>query len=110
MVEGHVPQGVEVQVLSSAQIGKIPTNGDFLFGLDRNLSKPPAEARLIDKYQTTTCYCALCLCEFIHNDRFELVTVSFKFCTRLWEFNGEDDLIANRQTVCREWLRLVNIN
>jgi len=29
MVEGHVPQGVEVQVLSSAQIGKIPVYGDF---------------------------------------------------------------------------------
>jgi len=33
MVEGHVPQGVEVQVLSSALVRKIPVNGDFSFDL-----------------------------------------------------------------------------
>jgi len=33
MVEGHVPQGVEVQVLSSALVKKIPMTGDFLFEL-----------------------------------------------------------------------------
>jgi len=33
MVEGHVPKGVEVQVLSSAQVDgrKNPRAGDFLF-------------------------------------------------------------------------------
>jgi hypothetical protein len=35
MVEGHVPKGVEVQVLSSApKTGKIPGfDGDFCFGV-----------------------------------------------------------------------------
>jgi len=34
MVEGHVPQGVEVQVLSSAHVTrKIPREGIFLFWL-----------------------------------------------------------------------------
>jgi hypothetical protein len=36
MVEGHVPQGVEVQVLSSAQAFRMknPQFGDFLFFLN----------------------------------------------------------------------------
>src|SRR5687768_15005385 len=38
---------------------------------------------------------AFSLCQFIRRDMFELVTVSFQFCTCLREFNGEDDRITN---------------
>jgi len=38
MVEGHVPQGVEVQVLSSALRDEKSPEGDFLFGRKERFS------------------------------------------------------------------------
>jgi len=101
MVEGHVSQDVEVQVLSSAPNPvKIP---DHVRGFFISLCRARCHLALhIFNNQTATGDRAFGFCQFIHNDRFDLIAARREFCACLWERDGEDDRIADWQTICSE--------
>ena len=81
MVEGHVSQDVEVQVLSSAlNEAKIPEDfGDFYFIFSW------VTERLILKDQTATGDRAFGFGQFIHDHRFDRIAAFRKFCGGLRE-------------------------